>query len=147
MESRHFTYDGPRKKAFITNPELKKECSILLKSNIFDVTTDSLDGSAVKVRLQPMQRQLACGQPILLSAFTLGQLPVLLTDRYFYSFEEVQQEQVEAKKFELHVAKQYWFWDMFVFKKNFKGKAGKALSAQYYQEQSIVSRPADINSQ
>jgi hypothetical protein len=69
----------------------------------------------------------------LLALFTLGQLPVLLPDRYKYTFQEIYPADSQFKSFELHVATRYWFWDLFSFAKDFDGKAGQALSAQYFK--------------
>jgi hypothetical protein len=132
-DSRDFAYDGPRARAYVTNPALKKEYRILVKSKIFDITGDSLEPSAIKIKLLPLERNFACGQPALLALFTLGQLPVLLPDRYKYTFQEIYPADSQYKSFELHVATRYWFWDLFSFAKDFDGKAGQALSAQYFK--------------
>ena len=89
-EDRHFVYRREKKTAFVTNPELKEEYAILKQSGIFTLTTDSLDDKAVKVKLQPLSRGFVCGNPILASAFTLGQLPVYFSDTYTYRFQEVK---------------------------------------------------------
>lgn len=133
-EARSYSYDGPRQKAYIINPELKKEYKILVKSKIYDLATDSMENGIVRVKLYPIKPHLVCGQPIVLSAFTLGQLPVILPDRYQYRFEEIGPDNSSsAKSIELLVATRYWFWDMFSFSKDFDGKAGRLLSYQYYQ--------------
>jgi len=131
-DNRDFSYQGPRTTAYVTNPELKKEYSILVRSKIFNVTTDSLDNSAIKIKLFPLQRKLACGQPIVLTLLTLGQIPVLLPDNYRYTFQEIYPGDSQFKSFDLHVATRYWFWDFLYIKKDFNGKAGQTLSAQYF---------------
>ena len=131
-EYRHFTYDGEKKIAFIVNPELSKETRILKKSGIFKLTDDSSDVSAVKIKLQPFERSFVCGEPILGSLITLGQVPVLLPDRYQYRFTEISGTDTTQKQFELKISTRYWFWDLFAFNKKFKQKAGQTLLAEYY---------------
>ena len=47
-------------------------------------------------------------------------------------FEEITPDGVNNKKFGLRIAQVVWFWHIFVFKKDFTGKAGKLLSMEYY---------------
>lgn len=131
-EYRHFNYEGEKKTAYIINPELSKETHILKKSGIFNLTDDSLNVSAVKIQLQPLERSFVCGEPILGSLITLGQVPVLLPDRYQYTFTEISGTDTTQKQFELKIATRYWFWDMFAVNKKFKQKAGQTLLAEYY---------------
>jgi hypothetical protein len=132
-EHQTFTYTGEKEKAFVLNPELSKEFQIFKKAGIFDITNDSLDNSAIRIRLYPIRRDYpVCGQPIIGWAITLGQLPVLFPDRYQFSFDEIHQADTIHQEFELKIARRYWFWDMFTFKKKFKQKAGQTLLASYY---------------
>jgi hypothetical protein len=133
-EFRSFEYSGEKKIAFITNPELKAEYNILKKSKVYIIANDSLDVRCVKIRLHPIKRSLVCGQPIIASLFTLGQLPVYFPDKYQYQFDEIDHGKITSMNFELHVAQRFWFWDMFTFDKNFNKKAGKALLACYYKK-------------
>lgn len=138
-EYRNFQYKGEKKTAFIINPELKKEFEILKKSEIFILTDDSLNENNLKIKLLPMRKNLTfiCGEPIIASVFSFGQIPVYFPDRYQFQFEEINQKDTIVKKFELDVAQQVWFWDMFVFHKNFTQKAGKALLGNYYKQITI----------
>ena len=131
-EYRNFTYTGEKKEAFILNPELTKEFQILKKAGIFKIVTDTLEKSVVKIRLHPLQRNFVCGQPVTASLFSLGQLPVLLPDKYQYEFEEVQLTDTIQRRYELKIATRFWFWDIFAVKKNLKQKAGQTLLAEYY---------------
>ena len=132
-EDRHFTYRGEKKMAFVLNPELAKEYAILKQSGIFTLTTDSLNDNVVKVKLEPLSRGFVCGNPIIASVFTLGQLPVYLPAPYTYRFQEVSTHGTISRDLTLQLAQRFWFWDMFAFKKNFKGKAGQALLVSYYK--------------
>jgi len=129
---RNYAYTGIKKKAYVINPELSKELKILEKGRVFELTPDSLDKSALQIRLNPLKHNLACGQPVLVSLVTLGQLPVLLPDRYQYSFDEINGRDTIQRKYELKIASRYWFWDMFAFNKKFQQKAGQTLLAEYY---------------
>jgi hypothetical protein len=119
----------------VINPELKKDYSILVKSKIFDIIFDSLDNTAIKIRLVPLQKNLACGQGAIVTLISLGQLPVLIPDRYTYTFQEIYPGDSQFRSYDLHLATRYWFWDIFAINKNFSGKAGQILSAQYFATQ------------
>lgn len=131
-EYRNFTYTGEIKEAFILNPELTKELQIFKQAGIFKLVTDTLNKTVVKIKLYPLQRNFVCGQPIVGSFITLGQIPVLLPDKYQYRFDEVQATDTIPRQYELKIATRYWFWDMFAVKKKFNRKAGQTLLAEYY---------------
>lgn len=131
-EIRSYTYSGKRQKAYVVNPALKKEYSILRSSDAFEIVSDSSDSDAVKIVLHPIKRSFVCGEPILGSLITLGQVPVLLPDRYEYSFEEIAGTRKTSRSYEMQIATQFWFWNMFVFNKKFDKKAGRVLLAKYY---------------
>jgi len=131
-EARKFVYTGEKKEAFILNPELSKEFKIFKKSGIYKIVDDSSNNSALKIKLYPMGRSFVCGQPVIVSLFTLGQVPVILPDRYQYQFDEFSKTDTIHRRQELLLATRVWFWDMFVFNKNFNKKAGQTLLAGYY---------------
>lgn len=130
-EYRHFEANGERPVAFVTNPELKKEHQILQQSGIFILTSDSLTRACLKIKLHRLERAFVCGQPIIASVFTLGQLPVYFPDKYRYQFEVINNGETTLNDFDLLVATRYWFWDLFLFDKHFTKKAGKALLGNY----------------
>jgi len=119
--------------AFVMNPELTEEYAILKQSGIFTLTTDSLNDNVVKVRLAPLSRGFVCGNPMIASIFTLGQLPVYLPTPYTFRFQEISTLDSISRDLKIQLAQRFWFWDMFAFKKNFKGKAGQALLVSYYK--------------
>jgi hypothetical protein len=115
------------------NPELTKEYAILKQSGIFRIINDTLNDNVIKVKLEPLSRRFVCGNPIIGSVFTLGQLPVYLPDTYTYRFQEICSHDTISRNYNLQLAQRFWFWDMFSFKKNFNGKAGQALLVSYYK--------------
>jgi hypothetical protein len=137
-EYRKFEYNGKKDVVFIVNPELKKEYVILMSSGIFRITNDSLDVLALRIKLYPLKKSFACGQPITASLLTLGQVPVYLPDRYQFEFAEIRSHEEIHRQFELRIATRFWFWDMFS-RKNFNQKAGQFLLADYYMKQKIYS--------
>jgi hypothetical protein len=128
---RDFCYNGEKQTAYILNPELAKEKEILKGAGIF-AFTDSLSKDCMTIKLRPLERRLSCGQPIIASLFTLGQVPVYFTDRYNYQFDEIEHGDTILKRFELLVAQRTWFWDMFKVHKRFNQQASQALLASYY---------------
>ena len=143
-EARKFTYGGSRKEAFVVNPKLSKEYTILKRSGIFKIVEDGNDTTVIWIKLYPVARTFVCSEPILASAVTLGQWPVTLPDQYQFEFDEIHRGVIVHKRFDLKVATRYWFWDMFTFDKNFKKKAGQTLLAGYYNPLQNSPR-VDIN--
>ncbi len=120
------------KKAFIVNRDQSREAEILLHANMYQITQDSLDQQTIRLCLSPLTvKHRDDGPGIIISVLTLGQVPVLYRDVYSFSFTETKSGSSESKTFDLHVGKQYWFWNVFVFKKQFNRKAGLALSNAY----------------
>ena len=133
-EYKNVTYSGARQVAYILNPELRKEYKILQSSKIFELTYDSSDKSAIKIKLLPIKKGSACGQPLTASLLTLGQVPIYLPDTYEYTFDELKETETIGHRFEMRIATRIWFWDMFLLKKNFEQKAGQVLSVKYYSQ-------------
>ncbi|MCW3113192.1 MAG: hypothetical protein JWR18_1588 [Segetibacter sp.] len=65
--------------------------------------------------------------------------PVYFPDSYQYRFQEINKSDTTVRQFELRVAQRIWFCDMFLFDKNFKQKAGKALAADYFKNEGSAS--------
>lgn len=120
---------GVQRRAYIINPELEKEVAILKASEIFQITSDSL--ADTHILLYPLEQSWVCGQPLTASILTLGQVPILLPDSYRFRFAEVKPDRTIHREIEITVAQRVWFWDMFVFNKNFEKKAGKVLFGNY----------------
>lgn len=131
-EIRNYSYSGPRPKAYVLNPQLKKEYKILKAANIFELVPDSAGSNTLKISLRPLKKRFTCGEPVLGSLITLGQVPVLFPDRYEFSFEEIAGNDSKVHNVEMDIAEQLWFWNMFVFNKKFDKKAGQILLARYY---------------
>jgi hypothetical protein len=121
-------------KAVVLNPELSDEYAILSESAILNLVKDSMAPRAVAIRLLPMESRLAPANGIFNTILSLGQVPVRYEDRYFFQFEEISEKEKAAKAFELKVASEIWFWNIFSKKKNFSKAAGQALLADYYNQ-------------
>ncbi len=134
-EYRDFTAPAASETVYIINSELKKEAEILKASGIYDFTSDS--SVAVRIKLHPLKKNFACGQPLTGIILFLGQLPSYLPDRYQFSYEVIENNEPKELKFELQLATRYWFWDIFS-KKDFTVKAGKTLAGNFYKERLTV---------
>lgn len=129
-EYRKLENDNPKRSAYVMNNTLKKELEILTSSELFEVISDSTKAD-LKVKLYPIEQSFVCGQPLTISMLTVGQLPVILPDRYLYKFDEIENGKITERKLELKIAQRVWFWDMFAFNKKFEKKAGKAVLGEY----------------
>jgi hypothetical protein len=56
-----------------------------------------------------------------------------IPDQYAFAFDEISTADTVQRKFNLDISIHYWFWDMFVFRKNFNRNAGQPLLADYYK--------------
>jgi len=129
-EYRKIENDNHKRNAYIINDTLKKELNILKSSELFEITTDS-NLADLKIKLYSIEQSYVCGQPITISMLTIGQLPVILPDRYLYKFDELDNGKITERKLDLKIAQRVWFWDMFAFNKKFEEKAGKAVLGEY----------------
>jgi hypothetical protein len=114
----------------VQNDSLSQELSIIAASKLFDILTDSTKAD-LTLKLYPIQQSFVCGQPLTFSMITLGQIPIILPDRYIFRFDEIENKVVTERVIELKIAQRVWFWDMFVFNKNFEQNAAKALLGEY----------------
>lgn len=119
-------------KVYVENPSLKKEYKILRTSGLFEFT--DLNNANITIHLDSLERFYVCGQPLIVSAMTLGQLPIHMPDRYIFRFEERKGNQVIEHTLELQVAKRIWYWDLFNPDKSFDSKAGTALLGAYHSK-------------
>lgn len=129
-EYRNIEAAYPQVSAFVLNPNLIKELEILESSTIFNIVDDSTRAD-IHINLHPMEKSFVCGQPLTLSMLSLGQVPVMLPDRYLFRFDEIDKGVVTERKFELQIAQRVWFWDVFAFNKKFEEKAGQAVMGVY----------------
>lgn len=125
--------DAQKVKAMVVNKELSKEYQILEKSHIYELVED--DSFEVKIKLDPMNVKIACGNSIAGSMLTLGLLPSLLPDVYYFGFEEIGKEN-KKYNFNLQVAQSIWLFNIF-YPKSFKKQAGKALLGSYKEQNKI----------
>lgn len=129
-EYRKLYSEQPRRSVYVQNDSLSQELSIIIASNLFDIITDSTEAD-LTLKLYPIQQSFVCGQPLTFSMITLGQIPIILPDRYIFRFDEIDNKVVTERVLELKIAQRVWFWDMFIFNKNFEQNAVKALLGEY----------------
>jgi hypothetical protein len=129
-EYRKLQNTSPKRTVYIADQSLQKEMKILADSQLFTFIKDSTKAD-LKIRLYPLEKAIACGQPMIISMLTLGQLPVIFPDKYYYRFDEIEKDKITTRKLELKIAQRVWFWDVFSFNKRFERKAGKAVLGEY----------------
>lgn len=126
--------------AYVVNDFLHKEFKIIVSSNIFNITTDSSKAD-LKIKLYPMEEINAvdnytifgwnAGGDLSFGLITLGQLPIFYDETLLFQYDEIKQDIIIKRNFELKITRRIWFWDMFDFNKRFEEKAGKALLGSY----------------
>ncbi len=118
---------------FVINKDSFQDEYVISKhSEIFNFTDDSL--SKLKIKLYPLEKNIIpCGNPIVGSMLTLGQLPSEFPDKYKYSFDLINNDVAKSEDIELEVHQHLWFWNLFSNKKNFKKQIGIALRAKYLE--------------
>lgn len=138
-EDRNFVPPDPTRSAWIVNPELKKEAEILKGAGIY-VLANSPNEADCNILLQPLDKMFICGNGLIVHAVLLGQVPLTLTDRYYFSYQEINGKDSVTHNFDLKVAQRYWFWDMFIFRKRLPEKLSHSLAANYYRSHQTITR-------
>jgi hypothetical protein len=115
-------------KAYVVNPELKQEYEILQRSQLYELVQDSLE--AVKIKLNPMQTALMCGNPLIGTIFTFGLIPSTVEDQYFYSFTEQQSNNSIERKIMANVRMRLSAYEIF-FSGNLKQQIAEGLKLAY----------------
>lgn len=126
--------------AYVVNDLIHKELKILESSDIFNITTDSSKAD-LRIKLYPLEEIDAVqgytifgwntGEDLSFGLITLGQLPISFDYRYRFKFDEIKQDAIIKRNFELKITHRIWFWDAFNFNKRFEEKASKALLGSY----------------
>jgi len=116
---------------FISNKDsFPKAYKVLKHANIYTFTNDSLNTNQIK--LHKLEKTTwFCGQPMLGSMITFGQLPVQFPDKYRYTFDIMKRGRTETHSYDIEVHQSLWFWNIFSNKKNFKKQIGIAVAAKY----------------
>ena len=132
----HLRYVGPevaelpadqRPVAYVLNSEMKQEMAVLEASSIYKLSSDPSTPS--KIRLEPMERMLACGNPLIGSMFTLGLMPVHLPDGYTMRFSEEGPLGKKEFAYVLNMHYRYSLWERFYIFSNEDKELGAAVRA------------------
>ena len=98
-------------KAYVLNPELEDEYDILKRSQLYELSNDSLN--SVKIRLKPLQENLMCGNPLLGTVITFGLIPSAVEDNYLYSFTELNNESTVEREINVRVRMRLSIYEIF----------------------------------
>ena len=104
-------FDGGSEAVFVTNPELVEEFAILRESGIY-LLTERPEG-ARRLTLHPVRQYGRCGNPLLLSAFTLGLIPGYLPGAITFEYELESSVGVESFSHHLPVYERFSIWEHF----------------------------------
>ena len=119
-------------KAYVVNPELEYELSILEHAQLFELTNDSLN--TLKIQLYPIEPiAIDLMGPFTLVLLTLGQVPIHLSNEHPFRFDEIYPDETRTFATRLRVKQRLWFWDFFSSKKDFAKVAGKDLQQLYLE--------------
>ncbi len=130
-----------KKNVYLINDYNKKEAEILKHSDIFNITTDSTKAD-LKIKLYPLKNVYYtednytvfgwnAGGDLSFGLITLGQLPIFYDETLLFQYDEIKQDIIIKRNFELRITRRIWFWDMFGLNKRFEEKVGKALLGSY----------------
>ena len=120
-----------KKKIYIINPEVSEEYSILQASNIFQIVSDSLDTTALKIKLIHSEQYGYCANFLIGWAMFLGQIPITVPQSRNFSFTEIKNGEETLREFKLPLYTRYWFWDIFSRRKKYNKVAGQALRLSF----------------
>lgn len=94
---------------YVENPDLSPEYEIFRESGRFEETLNA--DSGVKIRLNKIERELVCGNPLLASFITLGILPVGLPSGRTFSFTTEIDGTVKTYSYYLGVESRSSIWE------------------------------------
>ena len=118
----------PKQEAFVINEELyKKEYRILKRSQIYVLTNDSSCATKIELSKGFKQPYFGCAMYLVGFAFFIGQMPVVLPEKYFFEYKEIQAHDTTVINLQLNYTKRLWFWDMFSTKKNLENTLAKEI--------------------
>jgi len=120
-----------KRKAYIINNTLEEELEILKSSKLFEIAEDSLNTDLI-IKLYQLKKietsYTRYGATV--SLLTLYQIPYYNHHVYKFKFDEIKNNRITKKEFELNVATRVWFWDMFTYK-GYSREMGKSLLGKY----------------
>ena len=101
---------------YVTNPDLTREYEILKASGIYRLSYHSTD--ARLLTLKPLRQSARCGNPLLLSALTLGIIPGWLPGNYAFEYELKMDGAVQRWAHALPVYERFSIWEWLVRRDN-----------------------------
>jgi len=118
-------------KAYVVNNILEEELKILKSSEIFEIVEDSLNIDLMIKLYQIKKMETSYNRKsAAISLLTLYQIPYYNYHVYKFKFDEIKNNRITKKEFELNVATRVWFWDMFTYK-GYSREMGKSLLGKY----------------
>lgn len=120
-----------QRKVYIVNNILEEELEILKSSELFEIVEDSLDADLIIKLYQIKKIETSYNRSsAAISLLTLYQIPYFNHHAYEFKFDEIKNNKITKKEFELNVATRVWFWDMFTYK-GYSKEMGKSLLGKY----------------
>ena len=121
----HEKFEGGAGAVYVSNPELKNEYRILQRSEIYQLTNSPVGNR--RLTLEPLGHGGGCGNPIILSIYTLGIIPSSpVGGRFSFQYEIESNGTVEHRAHYLAVYERFSLWERFI-PHNDNKVLGKAL--------------------
>jgi hypothetical protein len=120
-------FDGGAVPVYVTNPEMAPEYRILQLSGIYNLSSNP--ESARRITLHKMTRLPACGNPMIASAFTLGIVPVVLPNPWYFGYEVEESGGVELVQHHLSLRERFSIWEWLLKWKSEKRAYAQAVAA------------------
>src|ERR1043166_1073917 len=105
-------FSGGTRPTYVTNPELHREYEILCASGIYQLSSDR--EGARRLTLLPLKQYGRCGNPLMLSALTLGIVPGFLPGAYVFEYDLESDGAVERYEHLLPVYERVSIWEWLV---------------------------------
>ena len=111
-------FHGGPQPVYVTNPELHREYDILRASGIYQISPKA-DGTR-SLTLRPIRQFPRCGNPLMLTIFTLGLVPGYLPGAYAfeYDFQTDGVRELYTHHLPLYERFSAWEWLMIRSEKN-----------------------------
>lgn len=113
--------------AYVENPQLQHEFKILNYSGLYQLVDQP--NAETHIVLRPMQIMPGCGNPVAVSALTLGLIPASIPQTYFFTFDTMQHGKKQTHTYTLAMLYTYSFYESLYLFYNEDREMGNALRA------------------
>ena len=129
-------FRGGSQPIYVTNPEMYREYKILQKSGIYHISNQP--DLPLRLTLHPIYQYGRCGNPLMLTIFTLGIVPGYLPGAYVFEYDLETDGVVERRAHHLPLYERFSIWE-WVVKRDKDKQFAEALAFSFLERRAPAS--------